>query len=307
MININPFLYVATPSTIGGAEINFNHSKILPYNYTIGGGTEYELFKEIYIKCDSGEPWGLVSSKFNFKTSIDIKEFYDFALDKLFQGYDCVYINPMIINEAIFANVWEQGVIVGHKGIDLIYNFLIKKNNLKLNVLSDIEFSFCNYFIANNKFWNGYFSFVDKCILQLEDEARIKSEIGQIYIGSAGYHKNNEMSMRPFVIERLLSLFISLNINNNKINFTRFEHLESHYIKKAGFHYGKLLYNLKCLKKECFQDKKSLNLWNFIRSEIINNRSVFHGLLHFDDPDIKLINYADHIAGHMEINNIKFN
>lgn len=301
MIDIKPFLYVATPS-INGDEKKYNNSQILPYQYSIGGGTEYELFKEIYGRCHSGEPWGLVSSKFNLKNSIDINEFYDFTFDKFSHGFDCVYINPMIINESIFANVWEQGVIVGHKGMDLIYNFLIRKNNFKLNVLSGVDFSFCNYFIANEKFWIAYFSFVDKCIAQLEEESRMKSEIGQIYIGSAGYHKNHEMSMRPFVIERLLSLFISLNLVQNKISFIRFEHSESHYIKKAGFHYGKLLYNLKCLKKECFQDKKAFDLWNLIRSEIIKNRSVFHGLLHFDDPDIKLIDYSIHIDNLLKIN-----
>lgn len=292
-------LYIATPNNAQHKEA-YRYNGIVDYHYTNGAGTEYELFKEINQKENPIGPWGLVSSKFNLKSSIDINEFHEFATEKFARGTDCAFINPMILNESLFSNVWEQGVIVGHKGIDQIINFLIKKNNLKIKTISKEDFSFCNYFIASRNFWEHYFCFIDTLLSQLDDQVKLRSDVGIVYSGSAGYHKNQNMSMKPFVVERLLSLFITTCEQQNKFNFSKFEQLEEHYIKKAGFHYGNLLYNLKCAKDMSHSDEKTLNLWNSVRFEIMKNQSIFHGLLHLDDPDFKLIDSSNTIKIHLK-------
>jgi hypothetical protein len=297
----NSRLYVAVQQNDQFNEFNINEN-ISNYHYLPGLGTEYELFKQLYSSLKPEQPWGLVSSKFNLKSSIDVNEFYEYANDEISKGVDCVYINPMILNESLFSNVWEQGVIVGHRGLDIIVNYIMKKNNLKLKTISDAEFAFCNYFIAGNKFWKYYFNFVDTCIAQLEEQVRLKSEVGITYAGKAGYHKNQDMSMKPFVVERLLSLFIAMYKSNNNLIFLRYEHSEKHYTKKAGHHYGQLLFNLKCAKNESNSNQAMHKIWNDIRFEIMRNTSVFHGLLHLDDPDFKLIDSSNTIK--MHLNNI---
>ncbi len=266
----------------------------IPYYYEPGIGTEYDLFKEISTQT-TNEPWGLISSKFHIKSHINIEEFSSFAKNEIENGVDCVFINPMIINESLFHNVWEQGIVVGHQGIDKIKHHLDKISATQPNELMNYNiFAFCNYFIGNNVFWNKYFTYVDKVLENLEHEFINQSEVGKIYNSSANYHKNLGMTLKPFVVERLFSSFL-LHSSSQNLTIKTIKTTEKHFHNKCGVNYGSLLYKLSELKLQKTSTIDNLKIWNDIRIKIISNKAIFFGLLHLDDPDTTLMEISNTI------------
>lgn len=239
---------------------------------------EYDLFKKIESKYPElkQEPWGMVSWKFQHKTLISTQKFYEFAEKKFSEGYDCVFINPMIGNESLFLNVWEQGNMF-HTGMDKILDFI--KENITEPKMNDFMgknlFTFCNYFIATPSFWEKYFQFVDNIISKLEIEASNNSEIGKIYSKSHEYRYSYDVSLKPFIVERLLSSFMVCS----EFNCIGYEYSQSDYDKKFGIQLGSFIFNLSKLKSEdnlaCYFDVRN-NVFNSILLTLIIN---------LDDPN----------------------
>ncbi len=248
-------------------------------------GNEYELFK--YVKQNSAKsidsPWGVVSWKFEGKCQVALEDFLEASIPHFENGYDCFFINPMIGNEAIYLNVWEQGKDCGHTGLDTIENFL--KSHFDHNITSIMDqntFAFCNYFIATNRFWEEYFNYIDKSIKLLDAEVAIKSQIGLAYNSSAGYARNLNQTLRPFVIERLFSPFLL----STKMRFTNYKHSIEHYQRKFGIMLGKHLFNLSDLKKQAITQKNKEKIQHYLseRSRILNidyKKTIWH----LDDPN----------------------
>jgi hypothetical protein len=139
-------------SFIGQDQKKRISSLAIPFDASINNendAREYECFKKIYSTRKLNEkPWGMLSWKFEIKCLISIDEFIEFANEKFDNGYECVFINPMIGNEGLYKNVWEQGALY-HKGLDKIVEFLsIKIPNFNTNLYGENVFSFCNYFVA---------------------------------------------------------------------------------------------------------------------------------------------------------------
>jgi hypothetical protein len=261
-----------------------NHS--IPLNASWNsGGNEYELFK--YIKNNQGNesdsPWGLVSWKFTAKCQLKIGEFVSFSEKYLRNGYDCVFINPMIGNEAIYLNVWEQGKDCGHHGIDKVETFLTTHFDTNITaIMSNETFAFCNYFIATNKFWDQYFRYIEKALSLLQQESQLKSDIGLAYSSSANYQRNTSLSLRPFVIERLFSSFL----HTTNLKYANYNHKIDHYHKKFGTLLGNHLFNLSTLKNHAISQKQTTQLNNYLeqRKKILhsNYKCVIWEL---DDPN----------------------
>ena len=78
-----------------------------------------------------------------------------------------------------------------------------------------LEHSFyCNYFVANDKFWDLYFDFMDPIILTYikkldQGDCRLLRKVYNKQSSDAGY--------LPFIIERLLPPFIEINARNIKV------------------------------------------------------------------------------------------
>lgn len=250
---------------------------------------EYELFKKLFDlhKHQPATTWGLVSWKFNLKTPVHAEEFYEFGTQKFKEGYDGVIINPMIANEALFANVWEQGIITGHTGMDAIVNFLAKSTPNIRTPMGRECFAFCNYFIGNQKFWTRYFDFTEKRLNQLENEANNQSEIGKIYTGRANYGKDKSATMQPFVIERLLSTFI---LSEADLNISAFAFQEKHYLEKFGKQLGTILWMLSQLKNKAFADNNQSQklAWDRQRKAILASQASLIALHADDAPEVYL-------------------
>ena len=245
---------------------------------------EYELFKKIdtYLDRSPNEPWGMVSWKFEHKCLITPDQFMKFAQDKLQAGYDCVFINPMIGNEALYLNVWEQGVDCGHNGLDKIALFLQSQlGNSITSLMGRPSFAFCNYFIATPTFWHRYFNFVDHAISMLETEAMRSTEVGQTYAGTAHYARDATVSMKPFVIERLLSSFMM----GSSLKHANYQYQDTQYRKKFGDQLGDFLFKLSKIKNEAIesQSNEQLNNYHTIRLNILNT-SYKTVIWQLDDP-----------------------
>lgn len=245
---------------------------------------EYELFKQIsQANSDSSEPWGLVSRKFTHKSLLSLDDFAHFAEQKLSEAYDCVFINPMIGIEALHLNVWQQGVQCGHAGLEKIIEFLEKSLGLAFNAPMDRNtFAFCNYFIAKPDFWSAYFSFVDRALLLLDQEVTQNTEVGTAYAGTGSYHRDANVTMRPFIIERLFSTFIQ----NSQFKVASFSHSKHFYECKFGIKFGEFLFQLSALKNTALllQQENLLAAYDQIRFFIYSNPTYMASLSLLDDP-----------------------
>ena len=256
-------------SYINEHQKSYLSKNTIPYDAsgnTQGNQREYELFKKIQKELQKleTEAWGLVSWKFEHKCQIPITDFISFAEDRLQNGYECAFINPMIGNEALYINVWEQGVHSGHYGMDKIAQFLQKNMGPFFDCYMDKSvFSLCNYFVAKPVFWKNYFAFVDQSISSLEAEASAGTEIGSIYSGSSHYARDEALSMKPFILERLLSSFLC----STDLKKVSYDYKIDQYHDKFGKRLGDFLYKHSEKKNSGIKnrDQKTLEEYNEIR------------------------------------------
>lgn len=247
---------------------------------------EYELIKTIHRnRQDDLEEWGLVSWKFEHKTHIKLEDFYDFAKTMFTSGADCVFINPMIGNEALFLSTWEQWVWAHDYDRSMVVFEFINKLNI-----GDLEepagskhFAFCNYFIANKRFYDQYFKYIDFILAALEREADHATSVGLIYKESAKYKKDESLTMRPFIVERLFSSFI---LNNKNLNCVPYYFSIELFRSKFGINIGNSLFTLSQLKNNALHSgsRKLLIEWDLKRKLILKDWGLMHTIAHLDDP-----------------------
>ena len=245
---------------------------------------EYELFQQVaQANHNSSEPWGLISKKFTHKSLLSIEDFVKFVEQKFNEGYDAVFINPMIGIEALYLNVWQQGVHCGHAGLEKIIDFLEKSLGIPLNTpMNRDTFAFCNYFIAKPIFWNDYFSFVDQALHLLDQELTKNTDVGMAYAGTGSYHRDTNITMKPFIIERLFSTFIQ----NSRLKVASFPYSKNFYEAKFGVKFGEFLFQLSALKNTGLQlqQENLLAAYDQIRFFIYSNPTYMASLSLLDDP-----------------------
>jgi hypothetical protein len=154
--------------------------------------------------------WGVVSWRFHEKTGIKGSEFVDFI--EANPGHELYFINPAIINEAVFANSWEQGDI-HHPNISDIANAFLSKVgyedvDVKYIVLDRTRTMYSNYFVGSRKFWDRYIEFVRKIFVFAEQDAEFKHQV--FAPGLSNYARDSSLPNFIFLLERLISTFIEL-------------------------------------------------------------------------------------------------
>jgi hypothetical protein len=278
-----PVLY---QSYVGGDQRKIVSSECTPFDAGFNNSKdqrEYKLFQYLHAELNAKKDyWGLISWSFKLKTMITEGEFLSFACEKIKNGYDCVFINPMIGNEAVFANVWEQSDVV-HPGMNLISNFSDINNDLDVKgVYGKSEFAFCNYFIANNVFWTSYLKFVDDIIFKIENQANLNKEFNDVWTGSAQYPKNKNLTIKPFFIERLFSSFLR---KKNSFKIAGYDYGLDAYERKFGDGLGGILFKATQLKMKAKNSSLNSDLvvWNKYRTEIINE-GLLRTIFKLDDP-----------------------
>jgi hypothetical protein len=250
------------------------------------GTREYELFRMLYAEPavgDGDEPWGLVSWKFEHKSPAGFPVFRDFCRAAFANGADCAFINPMIGNEAVYANVWEQGIHCAHTGIEQVAYFLGQRMGIRVTAVSDVStFAFCNYFVARRRFWDAYFSFIEQALGLLDEEAARGTEVGLIYSGSGRYGRDASASMRIFVIERLFSSFL---LQQDTLRVSAWTPAASDYDRKFGVRTGQLLWNLSRVKQRAVEadDLSIYQAWDRQRSALLADGHI-QVVWQLDDP-----------------------
>lgn len=254
----------------------------------IGATTrEYGLFKRRFAEPRDGiHGWGVVSWKFTHKCLVPPEALLAFAEERLAAGDDCVFINPMIGNEAVFLNVWEQ-FVASAAGADVVTAGVARLAGIDLQrPMSGDDTAYCNYFIANERFWVRYFAFCDGVLAALAAEVARGSDLGRAYAATGRYGADPSVTLQPFVVERLFSSFIA---ENPDLRCTAMPRPIEIYRDKFGVRLGEHLFALSQRKHQAIasRDMAALGAWD-------QQRRIFQGSLlltmwGMDDPDPALM------------------
>jgi len=154
--------------------------------------------------------WGFVSWKFKEKTGLTGQQVFDFINAN--PGQDVYLFNPCIVNEAVFANSWEQGDI-HHPNISVIGNTFLKKIgygdiDVKGMVLDRHTTVFANYIVGSREFWAKFMEFTRKLFSEADKDPEFKHQVfGQ---GLSNYAHDRSLPNFTFLIERLIPTYLEL-------------------------------------------------------------------------------------------------
>lgn len=160
--------------------------------------------------------WGAVSLKFTEKTKLSGARFLKFIQDS--PGYDIYYVCPSWFNADLTEfNVWVDGDRY-HPNLSTIANKVLLKLGYSVDVtkIKMPVFFFCNFFVANKKFWNSYMKTIDRIFYICETDVQLKDDI--FAKGKSNYYQEPTAPMFPFLIERLTPTYVLLN-NYNSLSF----------------------------------------------------------------------------------------
>lgn len=184
---------------------------------------EFNVFRKLANShlVDGVDLWGALSWKFKEKTGLTGEQLKKVIADN--PGCDVYYCNPFPEIEGIYQNLWMQGETC-HPNFLILCREFFKAAGLDERILIQIQLSkqiaTSNYFVATPDFWRGYISFVNE-IIQRAEKGMPTAVKEIIYSSSAdrkGLHAG--ASYMPFIIERLLSVYIGLN---KKLKTFKFE------------------------------------------------------------------------------------
>jgi len=154
--------------------------------------------------------WGYVSWKFKEKTNLSAEQVFAHINDN--PGYDVYLFNPCIVNEAVFANSWEQGDLY-HAGISEIGNtFLHKLGYTDIDVGSMLldrnRTVFANYVVGNQQFWRDFMTFSRQLFSEADKDTDFKHQV--FGSGLSNYAHDRSLPNFTFLIERLIPTFLDL-------------------------------------------------------------------------------------------------
>lgn len=152
--------------------------------------------------------WGAVSPKFKEKTLIPGNKFLEFVVKN--PGYDVYYACPSwIYNDMSHFNVWVDGD-KHHPGLSNLANEIMNKLGYRVDVtqIQMDTFFFCNFFLANKKFWNEYMLFIDSIFQLCNNDSTLYSKV--FTPGTSNYFQDPTTSMFSFLIERFTPTFVLL-------------------------------------------------------------------------------------------------
>jgi hypothetical protein len=215
---------------------------------------------------DEDDLIGFVSWKFKEKTNLSGKQFLSFINDN--PGADLYFVNPCLVNEALFANSWEQGDI-HHPGISAIGNsFLAKIGYDDVDVTSMVLdrncTMFANYIVGSKAFWDKFMIFTRKLFTEAENDPVFNQQVfGK---GMSNYAHDKSLPNFTFLIERLIPTFIELE----QISALAYQYTPETVLEKYQPYLGELraLSNLKVLINQHNSDDL-YDIWNHYRHSLL--------------------------------------
>lgn len=188
---------------------------------------EYPLLKKLYEKnINFNGHWGMLSWRWKQKTNIDGKKLIAWIEEN--PSYDVYMINPNSYIPELHRNSIVQGE-PDHPGIieftnellnNLGYNFNIEHVDFPLNI-----FSTCHFYIGNPKFWDKWIAFMDLVV----DLAKKNEKIHKYLYVDKTLYQGNQLINFCFAMERLVSLFLYLNLKEYRVKHYPYQY----FLKKT--------------------------------------------------------------------------
>ena len=189
-------------------------------------------------------------------------------------GYDVYFVNPCLINEAVFANSWEQGDL-HHPNISDIGNTFFAKLgygdvDVKSMLLDRNRIMFANYVVGNRKFWDKFMEFSRKLFTEADKDPEFKHQV--FGAGLSNYAHDKTLPNFTFLIERLIPTFLELeNFTSLPFQYTA-DTLPQKYHPYAGD-----LGALKVLINE-YDSDELYQIWNHYRHKFLQDNPGILGL-----------------------------
>jgi len=219
--------------------------------------------------------WGFVSWKFQEKTGLTGQQAFDFINNN--PGYDVYLFNPCIVNEAVFANSWEQGDI-HHPNISGIGNTFFAKLgyediDVKSIILDRNKTVFANYVVGNQKFWTKFMEFSRNLFTEADKDPGFKQQVfGE---GLSNYVHDRSLPNFTFLIERLIPTFLELEeLTSIGYKYSP-ETLPEKYRPYAGDIMA--LSDLKVAVNR-YNSDELYDIWNFYRHKFLSQHQGILGL-----------------------------
>ncbi|WP_338185476.1 hypothetical protein [Thalassospira tepidiphila] len=246
---------------------------------------ELDLFRKLLEENPFETPDDLVgvfSWKFLKKSGVP----YEYLMAEIAKArrkeVDAIVLNPVIASNALFANGLEQGVVSGHRGFNVIFPKLELAPVMK-SLLPVDTFCMSSYVVAKRSFWRDLVRFLDLYLGIAERIAKADEEFKKVYFGSAGYYRNPKLDHRPFLVERLVQLFLNTRIYNVHYLHPTEEWLSGKFGDKA-----ETVDRLYHLKRVAQNNSLLLKEWMQARHPIVSTPSRLSEFIHRDDPKIEL-------------------
>jgi len=219
--------------------------------------------------------WGFVSWKFKEKTNLSGEQVFKFINDN--PGYDVYLLNPCILNEACFANSWEQGDI-HHPNISTIGSSFLKKVgygdvDVKAMVLDKDRTVFANYIVGSAAFWKKFMAFTRKLFTEADKDPEFKHQVfGE---GLSNYAHDRSLPNFTFLIERLIPTYLELE----GINSLGYRHTPDTVSIKYHPYIDEIM-ALSDLKMAInrYESDELYDIWNFYRHKFLQSNQGVLGL-----------------------------
>jgi len=162
---------------------------------------------QAYLQLEQQHAWqqnervGVFSPKFEQKTQISLQQFTAFATEQA--DSDICLINPFPQIAYYSFNVWMQGE-VAHPGLTASAQALLSEVGLSWDGL----LAYANYWVASEAFWGDYVGKVLKPIAAFIQGQPSHPVVKQVL---APTPHTDQACLLPFIIERLLSTYLSFN------------------------------------------------------------------------------------------------
>lgn len=244
---------------------------------------EFDLFKVLLEKSPAHRKyWGVFSWKFLRKSGFE-PQYVARQIDRgVRNGADVIVLNPAVASNALFRNVFEQGQTCGHAFMTTVAKATGLEKFVDTLMRHD-TFAMSSYVVGTRGFWTEYVNFVEAYLEGAQELVDRSPTFDRIFLGSAGYWRDPSFDYRPFMVERLLQVF--LHLRRPKVHYIEPDDalFERKFREGAG-----LIRELYRLKKASASGTKFLREWESARSQVLKDRQALFAIFHLDDPEMAI-------------------
>lgn len=269
------------PDQLGSVGI-VDPELFVPWNVEFNRGSrllEFDLFKVLLDKAPSHRQyWGVFSWKFLGKSGMEADDVTRHIRAGVKAGSDVILLNPAVASNALFRNVFEQGQVCGHAHMEMVARATGLAPFVETLMRHD-TFAMSSYVVGTRAFWHEYVDFAQAYLDGAEELVSRSPTFSSIFMGSAGYWRDPSFDYRPFMVERLLQVFLHLR----RLKVRYMEPDEQLFRRKFGDEADALL-RVYRLKQQATKSPQKASQWEAERQQWLTDRARLFRVFHLDDP-----------------------